>query len=81
MSKRPDMRPYFAARIDRHVNGMMARSSATRPPGVARIAGDVTDTTITVVMNDGTEWQWSGGQYSARKVNGCYAPKMPRPTA
>lgn len=78
MTTRPDMRNYFRGRIDYHVNGMFARM-ASLPGGVAKVRGDVTDRDITVVMRDGTEWKWSGGQYAARKVNGCYAPLMPKP--
>jgi hypothetical protein len=79
MAKRPDMRPYFRARIDWHVNGMLARTRVDRPAGVDRVRGDVTDRDIVVVMRDGTEWRWTGGEYASRKVNGCYAPLMPRP--
>lgn len=79
MPKRPDMRDYFRARIDHHVNGMMARTHARQPANVARVIGDVDDSVIVVVMRDGTEWRWTGGQYGARKIAGCYAPKMPTP--
>ena len=79
MAKRPDMRDYFRARIDYHVNGMLARSNARIPNGVRRIHGDVTDGIITVEMNDDSLWHWQGGGYAARKVNGCYAPLMPKP--
>ena len=78
--KRPDMRDYFRARIDWHTHGMSARTVARLPHGVARVIGDVTDSRIVVVMRDGSEWAWSGGKYAARKVNGCYAPTMPKPT-
>jgi hypothetical protein len=78
-AKRPDMREYFKARIDFHVNGMLARSYARAPAGVQSINGDVTDSVITATMTDGTRWHWSGGQYANRKVNGCYAPLMPKP--
>lgn len=74
---RPNMKPYFAARIDNHVNGMLARTQAQRPANVSRIDGNVTDSVITVTMTDGTEYQWAGGRYASRKVNGCYAPLMP----
>lgn len=77
--KRPDMREYFRARIDHHVNGMMARTTARLPATVRRVVGDVTDTVIVVVMLDGTQFRWAGGQYASRKVNGCYAPLMPTP--
>ncbi len=80
MSKRPDMREYFRARIDRHVRGMMARTTARTPNGVQRVQGDVTDQVITVTMRDGSVWTWQGGRYAARKVHGCYAPLMPTPT-
>lgn len=79
LTKRPDMRAYFRAAIDRHVNGMLAREVARMPANVARVHGDVTDRTITVVMRDGTEYRWAGGRYAARKVNGCHAPLMPTP--
>lgn len=78
-NKRPDMRDYFRSRIDYRVNGMLARSNARIPSGVRKVNGDVDSSTIVVVMNDGTEWKWNGGGYSARKVNGCYAPLMPKP--
>lgn len=77
--KRPDMRPYFKAKIDQYVNGMMSRSVARIPPGVALVSGQVTDKVIVVTMSDGTEWRWTGGQYANRKVNLCYAPLMPKP--
>lgn len=79
MTTRPDMRAYFKARIDHHVNGMLATSRAVHPAGVARVAGDVTSREIVVTMRDGTVWKWAGGEYSARKVNFCYPPKMPTP--
>ncbi len=79
MTKRPDMRDYFRARIDYHVNGMMSRSVSQPPQGVRRVRGDVTDSVITVLMDDGTEYRWTGGQYAARKINGCYAPLIPKP--
>lgn len=78
--KRPDMRPYFKAQIDRHVNGLSATSrTPLMPRGVQRVVGGVTQRLIVVTMDDGTVWHWSGGQYAARKVNGCYAPLMPMP--
>lgn len=73
---RPDMRAYFAGRIDHHVNGMMARTVPV-PRGVKHVSGDVTDSRITVVTNDGVRHLYDGGQYASRKVNGCYAPKQP----
>lgn len=76
---RPDMRDYFRARIDWHVNGMMARSNARLPHGVKKVHGDVDDKVIVVEMQDGTFFNWLGGFYSSRKVNGCYAPLMPKP--
>lgn len=72
------MKAYFRSRIDWHVNGLMSRSNVSRPSDVARIEGDVTDSVITVIMRDGTEFKWAGGQYANRKVNGCYAPLMPK---
>ena len=77
--KRPDMREYFRAEIDVHVNGMLARTSPRKPHGVDRVRGSVTDREITVVMRDGTEWKWTGGEYASRKINLCYAPLMPKP--
>lgn len=76
---RPDMKDYFRGRIDYHVNGMMARTQARVPSGVRKVSGDVDSTLITVTMDDGTEFEWTGGQFSSRKVNGCYAPLMPKP--
>lgn len=75
--KRPDMRDYFRARIDWKVNGMLARSRAVLPPNVVSIDGDVDSSMITVTMQDGTIYRWTGGRYALRKVNGCYAPLMP----
>lgn len=80
MSKRPDMRDYFRARIDYHVNGLMAWT-ARRPNTVERVEGDVTDHLITVHMRDGSIFEWTGGRYANHKVNGCYAPLMPKPVA
>lgn len=78
--KRPNMRAYFKARIDSHVNGLMSQQARVQPPrDVKRISGSVTDSRIVVTMTDGTEWVWSGGRYAERKVNGCYAPLMPVP--
>lgn len=74
----PDMRDYFKARIDYHVNGMMARSIARLPQGVRNVKGDVDSREIIVVLTDGTEIKYEGGKYSSRKVNGCYAPLMPK---
>lgn len=76
---RPNLTAYFRARIDWHVNGMMSRMNAPRPRDVRSIKGDVTDSVIVVTMLDGTEYKWSGGRYASRKVNGCYAPLMPKP--
>lgn len=78
-SRRPDMSGYFRAQIDRHANGMLARSTPRLPDGV-RVTGGVKDRTITVTTRDGTVWYWTGGRYASRKVNGCYAPLMPTPT-
>lgn len=77
-NRRPDMRNYFRAKIDYHVNGM-ASMPARLPPGVRSIEGDVTSSRIVVTDTDGKRWEWSGGRYASRKVNGCYAPLMPRP--
>lgn len=73
----PDMRPYFRARIDFHVNGLLARRPAPLPPGVRRIRGDVTDREIAVELDSGDILHFTGGRYASRKVNGCYAPLMP----
>lgn len=79
-TKRPDMKAYFQARINYHVHGAFSSSSNARMPhGVRRVRGDVTDRVITVEMDDGTEYEWAGGQYASRRVNMCYAPKMPTP--
>lgn len=78
-TKRPDMRPYFRSRIDWHVNGLMSSRHVARPASVLHVDGDVTDATITVTMRDGTVWTWSGGGHASRKINGCYAPLMPKP--
>lgn len=79
MSKAPIMTGYFRSRIDIHVNGAFAQSQASRyPTGVKRIIGDVTDPRIVVVMEDGTEYVYSGGRYASVKRNGCYAPLLPR---
>lgn len=78
-TKRPDMRTYFRFRIQHHTVGMFAGRDPGRPAGVARVTGDVTDRIITVSMTDGSVWYWRGGAYAARKINGCYAPLMPKP--
>lgn len=75
--KRPNMTDYFKARIDHHVHGMMSTMTARLPRDVAKVSGDV-DGDILVTMKDGTEWRYAFGGYSARKVAGCYAPKMPK---
>jgi hypothetical protein len=75
------MGSYFRAKIDLATNGMMARSTARLPADVARVDGTVSDAVITVTMRDGTVWHWSGGRYATRKVDGCYAPLMPKPIA
>ena len=62
LTKAPDMRDYFKARIDWHVNGMMSRSQARMPSGVKNVKGDVTDREIIVVMNDDTEFKFEGAQ-------------------
>jgi hypothetical protein len=80
-TRRPDMRDYFRACIEREVSGMFSRVDVSRrlPPGVRRVDGAVTDRTITVTMDDGTKFEWTGGRYASRKVNLCYAPLMPKP--
>ena len=75
---KPDMRDYFRGRIAWHTHGLLAGNLAPIPPGVRRVSGDVTDPIIVVVMDDGTEYRFTGGRYAARKVNGCYAPLMPK---
>jgi hypothetical protein len=75
--KRPNLTAYFRGRIDWHVNGMMARTVPA--PFNLRISGDVTDSIITATDKAGNVWKWEGGNYAARKVNGCYAPLMPKP--
>lgn len=77
-ARRPDMREYFKARIEWHVRGMRTRP-ARYPAGVVRVVGDVTDQVIRVTTRDGSSFTWSGGRYAARKINGCYAPLMPKP--
>lgn len=74
----PDVKAYFRSRIEHHVHGMLARSTATLPAGV-RVSGDVTDPVIVVTDADGNEFRFTGGRYAARKAHGCYAPLMPRP--
>jgi hypothetical protein len=75
---RPDMSAYFRAQIDYHVNGMLAQTHGTLPPGVLHVVGDVTTAEITVQLVSGEIYRWSGGRYSTRKVNLCYAPLMPK---
>lgn len=79
MMKRPNMRDYFRAQIDRHVNGGLSGSVPRLPQNVKTIKGSVTDSRIVVTMLDGTEYVWSGGRYGSRKVNLCYPPLMPLP--
>lgn len=76
---RPNLSDYFKARIDWHVNGMMSSAVGRLPNTVKRVNGDVTNSLIEVTMTDGTVYQWTGGNYSTRKRNGCYAPLMPKP--
>jgi hypothetical protein len=76
---RPALNDFFKAKIDQHVHGMMSTAQVRLPIGVARVHGNVTDPVITVTMRDGTEYQWSGGRYAARKQHGCYAPLLPKP--
>jgi len=78
-TNRPNLQPYFAARISHYVYGMLSHSVARLPHDVSKVDGDVTDSTITAIMRDGSVWTWSGGRYAARKVSGCYAPLLPRP--
>lgn len=78
---RPDMRDYFKASIANYTHGMLSpyRGHRVWPNGVKRIDGNVTDQIITVTMEDGSVYKWSGGRYSSRKINLCYAPLMPKP--
>lgn len=76
---RPNLSEFFKAKIDQHVHGMMSTMQVRLPNTVKKVSGSVEDAVITVTMQDGTEYQWSGGRYAARKVNGCYAPLMPKP--
>jgi hypothetical protein len=78
-SNRPNLSSYFRSRIEYHVYGMMASPSISPPRDVKTVNGDVTSNLITVTMNDGSVWLWSGGRWSSRKVSGCYAPLMPKP--
>lgn len=68
MSKRPDMRDYFRARI--HF------TPARLPQGVKSVDGDVDSRLITVAMEDGTSWHWAGGRWNSHKPP---TPLMPRP--
>lgn len=79
-STRPDLKPYFRARIAYHVHGMLAGPIPRCPDEVLFIKGDVTDAVITATMRDGSTYTWSGGRYASRRVNLCYAPLMPRPS-
>jgi hypothetical protein len=55
----PVMTAYFRARIDHHVNGMLARTQARLPQGVKSVQGDVTSPRIVVTMHDGTEFVYT----------------------
>ena len=74
-------RPRIAAMADppQHVHGPRWNGPML-PNTVRQVQGTVTDPLITVHMRDGSTWTWIGGRYASRKVNGCYAPLMPRPT-
>lgn len=76
---RPNLSEFFKAKIDQHVHGMLSSAVVRLPNTVKKVSGSVEDAVITVTMQDGTEYQWSGGRYSTRKVAGCYAPLMPKP--
>lgn len=78
LPRRPDLTGYFKSRIDWHTHGLMARMPHSLPNGVL-LKGDVTDRLITATDRDGIEWYWEGGKYARRKIEGCYAPLMPRP--
>ena len=54
--------------------------NARLPHNVKSVHGDPDDTKIVVTMMDNTIYLWLGGNYASRKVNGCYAPLMPKPT-
>lgn len=79
ISKRPNLSAYFRGRIDWHVNGLRSTARLSLPREVVKVSGDVTDPVIVVTMRDGSVWHWAGGRYATRKINGCYAPLMPRP--
>lgn len=78
-NSKPDMRDYFKARIEYHVHGAFGSRWAKLPRGVKRVEGDVDSALIVVIMDDDTEHLYAGGKYASRKVNGCYAPLMPKP--
>lgn len=75
---RPDLTRHFQSKIDQHVYGMMTQNVVPAPNGIT-VRGDVTDTLIVATDRDGNEWRWIGGRYAQRKINGCYAPLMPKP--
>lgn len=75
---RPNLRPWFRARIDWHTNGMLARTQESIPRDVAKIDGDVTSDLIVVTMLDGTVYKWSAGRRSPRKINLTYPPLVPK---
>lgn len=75
---RPNLNDHFQSKINVHVFGMMSQGVIPPPPGIT-VRGDVTDTLIVATDRDGNEWRWIGGRYASRKINGCYAPLMPKP--
>jgi hypothetical protein len=70
---------HFKYEIDRSVNGM---SGTARRPDLSRegvsIEGSVRESQIIVTVNGSRTYIYNGARYSARKVNGCYAPLMPK---
>jgi flagellar biosynthesis regulator FlbT len=71
---------HFKYEIDRSVNGMMG--TARRPDlireGVS-IEGSVRDAQIIVTVKARRGYYiYNGGRYATRKVNGCFAPLMPK---
>jgi hypothetical protein len=73
-----ELKDFFKGQIDFHVNGLFANPSARIPADVVKLDGGVTDRVITVVWRNGAVENYEGGRYAARKVNGCYAPLLPK---
>jgi hypothetical protein len=51
---RPNLSEFFKAKIDQHVNGMLATSTVRLPNTVRRVSGSVEDAVIEVTMTDGS---------------------------